>query len=532
MRYLYAAAAVCVGVLGPGCVVEEDAATCEECGEADSALSAGAAAALGFETLSGWTASAGSLSLSTTRSEGSSALSVANAAFTVIQSAPLEITEPIKSVVSLDVRVPAQQPNPWWAGEVTLAVQAPSKNVWQSLGTRPLTGLAQGTFHRLAFDVPPAVQQALSGGASDLSFSISLNVPSGSGPHLLDRLDAVNVAPQIQADVTAAVVTNASGAAPVKGDPLKITLTVTNPGATSGTVVLRPLLTSARFNDFTGVSAGTVSVALAAGATQQVTLTAGPILVDAAQAKRFALGRGDYTLAGVSVEPAGGPASVDSTFTGKNFSIGASDVIFNAVVYDQAYLNAIGYTGTAEAYLVEAFTRPSELFTPSSPGSSSGTYVLHPGGFDQMMGVHQVFHTIGGLPSNPSSGGFCEHVGAYARTALGLTRDWDIDEAGGNYTDPDHHGFDILIGLTPELGGGGACGWLGVQVSGLFGFDLSLNRSQVIAVHETGHLFGAPHCDPLQGYVMCGAELHEHYIEDDLFVWHVDSLDVMQNLWE
>ncbi|KYF65531.1 hypothetical protein BE11_16370, partial [Sorangium cellulosum] len=298
MRYLYAAAAVCVGVLGSGCVVEEDAATCEECGEADSALSAGAAAALGFETLSGWTASAGSLSLSTTRSEGSSALSVANAAFTVIQSAPFAIgqSEPIKSAVSLDVRVPAQQPNPWWAGEVTLAVQAPSKNVWQTLGTRPLTGLAQGTFHRLVFDVPPAVQQALSGGASDLSFSISLNVPSGSGPHLLDRLDAVTVAPQIQADVTAAVVTNASGAAPVKGEPLKITLTVTNPGATSSTVVLRPLLTSARFNDFTGVSTGTVSVTLAAGATQQVTLTAGPILVDAAQGKRFALGRGNYPL--------------------------------------------------------------------------------------------------------------------------------------------------------------------------------------------------------------------------------------------
>ncbi|XXX82467.1 hypothetical protein WMF30_27310 [Sorangium sp. So ce134] len=49
---------------------------------------------------------------------------------------------------------------------------------------------------------------------------------------------------------------------------------------------------------------------------------------------------------------------------------------------------------------------------------------------------------------------------------LGLTRDWDIDELNGNITDPDHHGLDILIGLTPEHGGGAACGWLGVQVSG------------------------------------------------------------------
>ncbi|WP_437502467.1 hypothetical protein [Sorangium sp. So ce1099] len=531
MRYLYAAAAVCVGVMGSGCAVE-DVASCEECGEAASALSPGAAAVLGFETLSGWTTSAGSLSLSATASEGASALSVANAAYAVVQSAPLAITEPIKSAVSLDVRVPAQQPNPWWAGEISLAVQAPSKGVWQSLGTRPLTGLAQGTFHRLAFSVPSAVQQALSAGASDLSFSITVNVPSGSGPHLLDRLDAVDAAAGFEPDVTAVVVTNAAGLAPVKGDPLKITLTVTNPGTAAGTVVLRPRVTSARFNDFTDVQTGTVSAALGVGETKQITLTAGPILVDTAQGKRFALGRGAYTLSGVSVEPAGGTASLDTSFTGGAFSIGASDVIFNAVVYDQDYLDAIGYTGTAEAYLSDAFTRPSELFTPSSPGSSSGTYVLHPNGFDEMMGVQQIFHAVGGLPNNPSSGGFCEHVGAYARAVLGLTRDWDIDEAGGNYTDPDHHGFDILVGLTPELGGGAACGWLGVQVSGLFDSALSVGIGQLITVHETGHLFGAPHCDPLQGYVMCGGEHHPHYISDGLFVWHRDSFDVMQSLWD
>ncbi|WP_437564220.1 hypothetical protein [Sorangium sp. So ce542] len=198
MRYLIAPAAVWVGVLLSACSAGE-ADSCDDCGEAAAALSAGAAAALGFETLSGWTASAGALSLSATRSEGESALSVANATYTVIQRAPLAIDEPIKGAVSLDVRVPAQQPNPWWAGEISLAVQAPSKGVSQSLGTRSLTGLAQGTFHRLSFSVPSAVQQALSAGASDWSFTITLNVPSGSGPHLLDRLDVVDAAPPVAA---------------------------------------------------------------------------------------------------------------------------------------------------------------------------------------------------------------------------------------------------------------------------------------------------------------------------------------------
>ncbi|WP_437759355.1 hypothetical protein [Sorangium sp. So ce1389] len=198
MRHLIASAAVWGSVLLSACSGEGVAAW-DDSLDAASALSTGAAAALGFESLSGWTASAGSLSLSATRSEGEHALAVAGAGYTVIQRAPLAINEPIKGAVSLDVRVPDQQPNPWWAGEISLAVQAPSEGVSQSLGTRSLTGLAQGTFHRLSFTVPPAVQQALSAGAPDVSFTITLNVPSGSGPHLLDRLDAFDAGPPVAA---------------------------------------------------------------------------------------------------------------------------------------------------------------------------------------------------------------------------------------------------------------------------------------------------------------------------------------------
>jgi hypothetical protein len=148
------------------------------------------------------------------------------------------------------------------------------------------------------------------------------------------------------------------------------------------------------------------------------------------------------------------------------------------------------------------------------------------------MGIEQHFLVLDGLAASEAAGGFCEQVAAHARTALGLTRDWDIDENQPAHTDVDHHGFDLLIGLTPEMGGGAACGWLGVQVSGVFGFDLSLERSQIIVVHETGHLFGAPHCDPLQGYVMCAGERHDHYQNGGVFVWHEVSRDAMSNRWE
>jgi hypothetical protein len=34
----------------------------------------------------------------------------------------------------------------------------------------------------------------------------------------------------------------------------------------------------------------------------------------------------------------------------------------------------------------------------------------------------------------------------------------------GKPTNPDHHGFDTLSALTPNLGGGATCGWLGTEV--------------------------------------------------------------------
>ncbi|UJR78581.1 hypothetical protein [Sandaracinus amylolyticus] len=328
---------------------------------------------------------------------------------------------------------------------------------------------------------------------------------------------------ELRPDVVAIAITNAAGGAPAKGDTLRVVLTVENHGDVAGRVTLIPHVTSARFADFTDVPLGTVEIDLAARARVDATLEVGPFLHDAARGDRFALGRGDYTIPRVDVNGA-----ADTEFTGSALSIATSDAMFVAVVYDPMYFQRLGETRAPEVFLHEAFTRATEVFDPAG----GGTYQSFPGGFDEMMNVRQLFHVLPGLTANEAGGGFCEQVGAYARAQLGLTRDWDVDESRPGRTDPDHHGFDMLVGLTQEMGGGAACGWLDVQVSGLFDFDLSRERAQIILVHETGHLFGAPHCDPLQGYVMCAGEQHDHYRDGGVFVWHRVSLDAMTNRWD
>ena len=331
------------------------------------------------------------------------------------------------------------------------------------------------------------------------------------------------------ANVVSIAVRSTEGTLPRKGDALRVTLTLTNSAGHDGLVRVTPLVRSQRFLDFRDVPVGFVDAELGPGETKEVAVQGGPFLSDPVLKKEYALGRGGYSISGVLLECPGGGQTTDTAFTGAAFSVQASTAIFTAVVYDQQYFTRVRWTLGAEQYMVRSFTRINEVFIPDAPGSSTGTYQTFTGGFDAMLGIRQIYRVFSGFPASTQAGGFCEQAGAYARRVLGLTRDWDI---GSQATDPAHHGFDILVGLTPQFGGGATCGWLGTQVSGLFDFDLSLNRSQIIVVHEMGHIFGSPHCDPLQGYVMCAGEKHPHYIQGGVFVWHQTSRDAMRNPYD
>jgi hypothetical protein len=146
---------------------------------------------LGFENASLWTPTAGTVSnVSTPITEGSAALSWSGIAYAEIQSTALtQAQAPIGNSVAFDLRLPTQQPNPFWLGVVQVFLSVPSKNVNNAIiGSRELTGLALGTYHTTTFAIPQWVKTALQGQTySDLRVKVVLNVNQGSGAHLIDN---------------------------------------------------------------------------------------------------------------------------------------------------------------------------------------------------------------------------------------------------------------------------------------------------------------------------------------------------------
>lgn len=335
-----------------------------------------------------------------------------------------------------------------------------------------------------------------------------------------------------EVDVASVSVRGARGA-PTKGDPLSITVVLES--AQAGTLSITPRIDSARFVDFIDVPLATVRASVRPG-TNTITVTGGPFLTSDDGSRHFALGSGAYTVSRIQLLR-DGETSVDARFLGGEFRIAESRTLLVPVVYDDRYLTQIAGSPyrDADAYLRTAFTRASEVFTPSGADPDGpGQTTVHLGGFDQMMNVRHLFRTFAGFPgSSTTSQGYCEDAAEYARRVLGMRAPWDGRSAG---TKPERHGFDYLIGLTPEMGGGAACGWLDVQVSSFIERDLA--RQHVIVVHESGHLFGAPHCDDvgdgqgglLQGFVMCSGEKHPHY--PARFVWHARSVAQMDLRWQ
>jgi hypothetical protein len=104
-------------------------------------------------------------------------------------SATISLSSALTGPVSFDLSLPTPA-NPYWAGATQLYVDCHSHSVYnQYLGQKELTGLATGQFLTMSFDVPSAVQSALSHGCADLSFTIAINVPTNStGSYLLDNL--------------------------------------------------------------------------------------------------------------------------------------------------------------------------------------------------------------------------------------------------------------------------------------------------------------------------------------------------------
>lgn len=358
--------------------------------------------------------------------------------------------------------------------------------------------------------------------------------PSGSGGALEEPEPCAPRAGELVPELVSISITNASGAAPAKGDRLRVSVELRNGGSGVGPVSVTPRIDSQRFSDYSSVPVGTAEATLCQGTTT-IEIEGGPFFDRPDLGKHYALGSGAYTLSSLEVTTGAEPVVFES-IEGGAFEVASSNVLLVPVIYDEAYFQQIQglTTESPEAYLTQAFTRPHQLFTPTtSDPDGPGNFQTFPGGFDEMMGVRHLFRAFSDFPGETTTTqGWCEDATFYAQNTLGMAADWVTRPQA---TQAERHGFDYLLALHSGLGGGVACGWIDVQVSGFINRDI--DRQQIIVVHETAHLFGAPHCNDvgngsggdLLGYVMCSGERHANYPE--YFVFHSTSRERMSSKW-
>ena len=171
-----------------GCMSEPSEATAAH---STAALSgAENTAVMGFEDPSLWTTTTGTLTRSTNASQGKFSVALRPNNFTTLKSAKLSsLGAPIKGI-AFDLWMPTTQPNPFWLGLAQLYVDIPSKNIHNAfVGQTELTGQPLGQWTTQEIAVPAQLAAQLAGlSYTDLTFSISLNVPGAPGEYLIDNL--------------------------------------------------------------------------------------------------------------------------------------------------------------------------------------------------------------------------------------------------------------------------------------------------------------------------------------------------------
>jgi hypothetical protein len=149
---------------------------------------ASAADVLGFEGLNGWSSNVALELSSEQHSQGNAALSIPGG-WVQLTSQALTSLGRAPSALSFDVQLPSPAINPWWAGDVSVMLDAPSVGVYGAwIGQRSLQGMSLGSFQHVALSIPSDVASRLSGSYSDLSIKLTVNTPSGSARYLLDNL--------------------------------------------------------------------------------------------------------------------------------------------------------------------------------------------------------------------------------------------------------------------------------------------------------------------------------------------------------
>ena len=126
---------------------------------------------------------------------GFNSISVAAGGYTPVVSAPMSSADirasagPNLNKISYALLVPTNAPNPSWVGQTQMFIRAPSANVFNvHLGNVELTGQPLQTFIRPTFTVPTQAMPALTGAATDVTVTITLNVNGGTQGWLLNDM--------------------------------------------------------------------------------------------------------------------------------------------------------------------------------------------------------------------------------------------------------------------------------------------------------------------------------------------------------
>lgn len=189
-------AALCGIVVATGCSSSDldQASEPEKIGSASFALTSSQLSdLLGFEDRSLWSSTSTNLVLRQmdTAVQGRYSMGIREQGFHFINSVPLTGFPLQNNVVNLSVRLPENQPNSYWYGDIQMYVNAPSVGLYeQYVGYVGLTGLPLGQWQTITLTLPDNIYNALKAGTfNDLVIRLTANIPFGNtDTWLLDNL--------------------------------------------------------------------------------------------------------------------------------------------------------------------------------------------------------------------------------------------------------------------------------------------------------------------------------------------------------
>ncbi|MGE5784009.1 MAG: hypothetical protein ACM3ZE_05435 [Myxococcales bacterium] len=141
------------------------------------AAATGSSAALGVDTP--WSCTSGNpIANSADKTQGTASMQFLSAGYGLCTSPAMNCADfsHISDEILVDVKLPSVLPNPWWVGDLSLYVEAPSASVYNSwIGMAPLLGLPKDQWSTISIPATDTLLKVLRGTCSDAVVKFALN---------------------------------------------------------------------------------------------------------------------------------------------------------------------------------------------------------------------------------------------------------------------------------------------------------------------------------------------------------------------